>query len=349
MQTKKLTTSKLPTSIPHLLLLLFPILLLPCKSWGQAVPQAADCQLNFNFTAVNNTAALDNRFSGCKTWTVQYNSTGFSAVSVVFQSAQGAVTAGTFGTYGGTVVTGANPMTSTTGELSTFDNGTVNVPWVRMRLNTLTGTGNVSGVLYGFKLGPSSGGSPSSSGCPGTTGTPCVVDGVTAVGNPPTTPPVLVAGQDGTNVQTVKTDTAGDVLVNGGSAPGAAAGNPITTGFRDDASNVLSAFAFPDQGAFTLSSGTDVVVVTGTSAKKTYLGHLSFTADSAQTVTIRQGTGSTCGSGTATIAGPYPNATAFALDFSAAGGLHTTVNANDICLHFGGAVTAGGGVVYGVH
>jgi len=316
---------------------------------AQAVPQAPDCQIFISLAAAAPTATFDNRFQGCVTWTVQYQSSGFSGLTLTFQSATGATTPGTFGTYTGTTVTGANPMTSTTGETSTFANGTLTVPWVRMRLSGLTGSGNVTGVLYGFKAGPSSGGGGGSSGCVGTVGTPCIVAGPDASGAVSTQAPVQVAGNDGTDVRSIATDTSGNTKVVGSAAPGAAAGNPVTTGFRDDSSNVLSAFAFPDQGAFTLSSGTDVVVVTGTSAKKTFLGHLSFTADSAQTVTIRQGTGTTCGSGTLTIAGPYPNAAAIALDFSTAGGLHTTVNANDICLHFGGSVTAGGAVVYGVH
>ena len=328
--------------------LLFSLLCLPGKAWGQGVPVAPDCQLFMSFSTAASTATFDNRTAACVTWTVQYTATGFTGLTLTFQSAQGAVTPGTFGAYGGTLVTGANPMTITTGEVSSFKNGTVNIPWVRMTLSGLSGTGNVVGVLYGYKAGSGGGGGGGGGGtCPEVT--PCVVIGPDAPGSASSQNPVQVAGNDGTDVRAVKTDSSGDTLVAGSAPAGSAAGNPVTFGYKDDSSNALSAFAFPDQGAFTLSSGTDVVVVAGTSAKKTYLGHLSFTADSAQTVTIRQGTGSTCGTGTLTVAGPYPNAAAFALDFSAAGGLHTTVNANDLCLHFGGSVTAGGGVVYGVH
>lgn len=213
----------------------------------------------------------------------------------------------------------------------------------------MTGSGTVSGVLYGFKAGPSSGGATPGTPCPGTVGTPCVVDGVTASGSPPSTPPVLVAGQDGTNVETIKTDTAGDVLVAGPAAVGAAAKSPITTGVQDDSGNVLALYAFPDQASFSVSAGADVVAITGTAAKNTFVGHIAMSWDSAQTVTIRQGTGSTCGSNTATLYGPFANLLAFTLDFDSASALHTTVAARDICVHFGGAVTGGGGAVYGTH
>lgn len=54
-------------------------------------------------------------------------------------------------------------------------------------------------------------------------------DGATPVGNP-----VLIAGQDGTNVQSLLTDTSGRANVVGAAASGAAvAGNPVRVGFSD--------------------------------------------------------------------------------------------------------------------
>jgi hypothetical protein len=142
--------------------------------------------------------------------------------------------------------------------------------------------------------------------------------------------------------------TGGALNVGGAAAQGAGAGNPVTTGFRDDSGNVLAAYGFPDQNAFSVT-GTDVVAVTGVSATKSYLKQIAVTLDSAQTVTIRQGTGTTCGTNTATIYGPFPATLGFVLDFESTGPLHTTVNARDICIHLGGSATAGGGVVYGTH
>lgn len=147
----------------------------------------------------------------------------------------------------------------------------------------------------------------------------------------------------------VNLKTPSTVPVTGSAAVGAAAGNPVTTGYRDDSGNVLADFGFPDQTPFTISAGTDGVLVTGVSSTKTYVGHISFSLDAAQTVTIQQGTGTTCLTNTVILYGPAPALSAVALDFDSKGGLHTTVAARDLCLHLGGAATAGGGTWYGQH
>lgn len=147
----------------------------------------------------------------------------------------------------------------------------------------------------------------------------------------------------------VNLKTPSPVPVAGSAAVGAAAGNPVTTGYRDDSANVLADYGFPDQVAVTISAGTDTVMVSGVASTQTYVGHVSFSLDSAQTVTIRQGTGSTCGTNTAILYGPAPNVATLALDFDSKGGIHTTIAARDLCLHLGGSATVGGGIVYGQH
>lgn len=63
---------------------------------------------------------------------------------------------------------------------------------------------------------------------------PWAVAGTDADGVAPTENPVLVAGQDGTNVQTLKTDTTGHAEVVGPAADGAApVGNPVLTAGQD--------------------------------------------------------------------------------------------------------------------
>jgi hypothetical protein len=187
--------------------------------------------------------------------------------------------------------------------------------------------------------------SSSGAGCPN----PCPVVGTAADGAVPTGNPILAAGFDGTNTQTLLTDTSGRQIVTPQAAVGAASGNPFPTGYRDDSGNVLADYGFPDQAAVTISAGTDTVIVSGVMSTNTYVGHISFSLDSAQTVTIRQGTGSTCGTNTAILYGPAPNVTAVALDYDSKGPLHTTVAARDLCLHLGGSATVGGGIVYGTH
>lgn len=187
------------------------------------------------------------------------------------------------------------------------------------------------------------------------------VGGLAAAGAAISGNPVLVGGSDGTNARAFSTDNTGRLNVNANTSPsgtqnvqGSAAvagvaGNPVTTGYRDDSANVLADYGFPDQAAVTISAGTDAVMIAGIMSTNTYVGHVSFSLDSAQTVTIRQGTGSTCGTNTVILYGPAPNVTAVALDYDSKGALHTTVAARDLCLHLGGSATVGGGIVYGTH
>jgi len=63
---------------------------------------------------------------------------------------------------------------------------------------------------------------------------PWKVEGTDADGAAPTENPVLVAGQDGTNVQTLKTDTTGHAEVVGPAADGATpVGNPVLSAGQD--------------------------------------------------------------------------------------------------------------------
>jgi len=130
---------------------------------NQQVTVQPDCQIPFVFTVANQIApanfqgsgiaALNNKQIGCNVWQVQYASTGFGAVSLVLQSANDiAGVPGAFGTIGGTVVQGINPMTSTTGSsnlITTF--GTAFAPWVRMTPTTATGSGQITGIALGWR------------------------------------------------------------------------------------------------------------------------------------------------------------------------------------------------------
>jgi len=154
----------------------------------QPQPVLPDCIINFNFigagstpvTANGNCAAGDNRFTGADTWTLQYTATGFTGLTLTFQSAPtGPVAPGTFVTYSGTVVQGTNAMTSTTEGAATFSNllgaTPVATPWVRVTLSGLTGSGQVTGSLQGWRTGYSAGGGGGTPPCPGTVALPCVV------------------------------------------------------------------------------------------------------------------------------------------------------------------------------
>src|SRR5215469_9786480 len=133
-----------------------------------------DCVIFINLGGTANTAVYDNRFNGCVSFTLTYGASGFSGVTLTFQYATLAAPT-SFLTYPGSVTTGINPNTSTTGATSIFSNGATATPWLRVAFPGVGG-GILQGVVSGYKTGDGGGGG-GGGGCPGTTGTPCVVVG----------------------------------------------------------------------------------------------------------------------------------------------------------------------------
>jgi hypothetical protein len=288
----------------------------------------------FNQTATGASTTYDNRNVGCVNWAVTYMANGFSALTLVFQTAQdNSGVPNTFGTFGGTVVTGTASMTSITSTYSTYLGY---APWVRVNLTAATGTGRVTGVMYGYRIGwgggAGGGGAPSGS----------TVD-VTAWGGVATS-----LGQ-----KTMATSVP-VVIASDQSIPASSAGNGnAATAIPAVAKSVFNGttwdreFTCTLRSAFTLSAASDVIIAAGTASNITRICHLDFTTDTLATVTIQQGTGSTCGTSTATLAGPYPNvALGLFFDFGPWSALRTTIAARDICLHFSTNSTIGGVVIY---
>jgi hypothetical protein len=163
----------------YLALLLFSGVLL-----AQNKP-APDCVIPFSFTAaaqvtVNNTCgSFMAQPSGVVTWALTYYSTGFSALSLVVQSAPDVNgTPGTWGTFTGTVAAGVNPNTAITQAYTLLTGFN---PWVRVNLTSVTGSGKVTGQLYGWRAGPSGsggggGGGGGGAATPGVVGTPIPVN-----------------------------------------------------------------------------------------------------------------------------------------------------------------------------
>ena len=144
-----------------------------------------DIIIPFTFTATGTFPATtvsggpeDNRQKGCAAWTMMYQSTGFSGVSIQLNSGASPTTTVSYGAFAGTISMGfSNPLTSTTGGSLQATNGTAAISWVQVAA-TLTGTGTVNGVLYCFRNssaavngGGGGGGSFSWSG--GSAGTVC--------------------------------------------------------------------------------------------------------------------------------------------------------------------------------
>lgn len=137
-------------------ILLLGMFLLQEKIHAQNNPPPPDCVIVLNnWTTAQSSSSFPNYFTACQTWTFQYTSVGFTGLTITVQSAPAATatTPSTFVTYAGTVSTGINPNTNTAGRITTFSNGLVDIPWIRVNLSGLTGTGTVFGVLYGYKTG----------------------------------------------------------------------------------------------------------------------------------------------------------------------------------------------------
>lgn len=364
---------------------LLPLLCLfnPVKSWGQNVP-IPDCTVFFNITLTTQTTVAsptsptvggpgDNRTNGCQSYLLQYQTNGTGALTgVAFQAGKSNTTTVTFANWAGTVLTGINPNTNTAGAISTFNTGcisaaacTVANSWIRVLVTRGTFSGTISGVLYGYKSGYPGGGSSTSSGCVGTSANPCEVDGPTAAGAAPTTPPVLVAGQDGTPgaIRTLKTDSAGELIPSNASFAGAdgisnTQLSPTGAGAVQLFPRILPyifngttndrQFSCIFQAIAVVAPGTTGVIITGTAAKTTKICHMHMsTSATGSTLTITSGTGVNCGTGTATIDAYVAGVTAFAMDYSPLAPLKANAVADDICYTFSpGNITADIVVVY---
>ena len=184
---------------------------------GQNVPRP-DCIIDVTFTAAGQAAGgvgtCGNNINGVYEWRFNYKSTGFTALSVVVQSApDNAGAPGTWVSFAGTV-SGSNPNTATTQASSGF---TGFYPWVRVFLTSKTGTGTITGQLYGCREpGCSIAGATINATIP----TPVPVDGPDAAGTPPLHPPVLQGGQDGAPgvVRVLKLDANGSPIPSNTSA-----------------------------------------------------------------------------------------------------------------------------------
>jgi hypothetical protein len=339
-----------------------------------------DCAIRtYTFTATGTSADIDNTNADCLTWVMDYSAVGFSAISMQLEAAPagtinagtGVATAGTYVIWGGTITNGVNPVIISPGAGSTrfTDTSAASTQgyfaaFIHVNVTSVTGTGVIKVAVYGFRgtADPNTtGGGGSGGGCVGTPSNPCIVAGPDAPGAASTKNPVQTAGNDGTDVRAIRTDASGqpipanssqanaDGLSNTEATPNGAAAAALMARilpYQFNGSTLDRQFTCGVQQAFTLSAGTDVVIATGVAATNIKLCHVDFTGDSAQTVTIRQGTGTTCLTNTATIAGPYPNVAAFAADYQPTAPLHTTVAARDVCLHFGGSVTSGGVAIF---
>ena len=161
------------------------------KAQNTQVQQSPDCQSYFSFSAAGTTPPLanygpgsTNGGNGCSFWTISYASFGLTGYTLTVQQAPAATTTtpGAWVTYAGTVSVGSNPVVCSVScnpsqGQATLSNGAVGVPWIRVNVSGVSGTGVIFGVLQGWNFGNAAGGGGGGGGgggCVGTVSTPCV-------------------------------------------------------------------------------------------------------------------------------------------------------------------------------
>lgn len=106
-----------------------------------------------------------------------------------------------------------------------------------------------------------------------------------------------------------------------------------------------------------ISTATTTLLVTGVSGRQVRIGALHLVAAGAQTAAIFEGTGATCGTGSAGMAGGTTAATGYS--FAANGGIslgsglgtvmQTATTGDSVCIITGSAVQLSGGIQYTIY
>ena len=295
---------------------------------GQSSTKVApDCSVPFKFTATGRAPAngypAGSQQTGCVGWIVVYNSTGYSALSLRLESASDSSgAAGAWGAFSGSSVTltgcaATNPMTATTQSCLSINGYN---PWVSVNLQSVTGTGSITGFLYG-----------------------CRIDNCAslfqAAGGGGITQNVNLAQVNGHTTQ--EGGTNGSLAVGGQAASGSAdAGNPLKVGgsngtndynlLVESPGNIQQFSACTSQVETTLSGTGYNTIVTGTALQVIRVCKIVALSASGgspvlNTFSIAHGT---CGSSPTEILN-YPAVTGIAEEY---GGALRTAAGESLCL-----------------
>lgn len=194
----------------------------------------------------------------------------------------------------------------------------------------------------------------SSGGCVGTAMIPCIVAGPDTPGAAPTQNPVQFSLYDGANVRRVLGDAAGRLFAVGPAALGAApVGGPLYVASAFKSGATPGALAVPSvcdqQANVVLTAGTSIRLITGVAGRTFKICHLIFVGTTAADFTLQQGTGSTCGTGTASIYGPQTAITATFFDDDGHATIDSTSTGQDACALFSTTVTVTIWVKYAIN
>lgn len=284
-----------------------------------------DCTIPFVLTAAAQVTANYNNLSRgaggpCISWTISYSSTGFSAISLLVQDAPDSSGApGSWVSFGGTISAGVNPNTTTTSNTTQLYGY---YPWMRVTLTSATGTGTVTGLLYGCKLtGCAGGGSGGGGG---------------ASSN------VNIAQVAGTATVTAK---AGTLAVGGPDAHGAApTANPVRIAGRDGNGNVFGQIFGTLNAIFSTSSSGNTQVIAASVGKTIYVLKWDATPATPINIQLTQGTGVNCATSNTALTAAYASVAAIAMDQGLAPLVATSGNA--VCINLGSAVATTGSIQY---
>lgn len=326
-------------------------LLLSAAAYAQG---PADCTRTFSISnAALTSAPLPNVNSGCVSWVITYTSSGYSAVTLAVQSAPDVSgTAGTFVTFAGTVDSGINPNTNTAQETATL---TGYYPWVRVALTAHTGTGTITGVLYGYKTGGSGGGGG------GSVPVPLPVIGPGTLGDAPSNTPVQIGGDAAGAVTGVQTDPAGHLAVVGPDVLNTPpATNPLYVAGRDQSGNLRPVPLNSQDGnslivsplhtcalsvPFNISSSGNVEIVGATPTVSIHICKFMFSTTAPENIKLTTGTGSDCGTGTADVTGLFMSIQSAVLPLDG-----TTVPFEQaLCINTSAGTDIGGQITYDLY
>lgn len=290
----------------------------------------SQCKYTFSLDNTHTSVLFNNQTLGCTAWTVIYFSSGFSALSLTVETAPNGINSSVPGTF--TAMTGF-PV-SVVG-----DNGLSSVSlasWVRVRLASSTGTGQIIGQVYG------------------------TVGGFGAI----STIAQGTVGSDFGQAHPFRIDLFGDILTSGGNISGAdglsntQSGPNVGNGglaapayysifpYSFNGSTWDRNFVCPLSAPITFSAASGTLQIVGLSASKIIrVCHVSLSSTVATDITLVYGTGSNCGSGTTSLTGAYKGVTTLALDFGPEAALRTA-SANEFCITSSAVATVGGVVSY---
>ena len=307
-----------------LLLLFWAASILPAQ-----VGRLPDCFLYFNLDAAESSGSFDNRQVGCVDWSVTLTNDGFTALSVVFQEApDSGGSPGVFATFTGTTLDGANPLTGTTAD--SF-RGNAYRSYVRVTSTTVTGSGNIRGIIYGFRATDAAVGSGLNVVV---TNTPLPVQGAETEGAAVAGDPVLVAGWDGTDAYTLKTDVNGELLTD--------SQNQL---FDGDAGTWFNQYGCTESLPITLAAGTTEIVPLA-AGEVIRVCKVVVSWDAAVDLEYVYGTGADCVTGTTVLTGTIQDLSAIADDLSGNNAALLAPASNAVCIRQTGAANGGGYVIF---